>query len=208
MITVTINRKSEVVTPTIFPDGSSQVWKLKHFSEIADLRKKYTRPFVNITWNFESEAELIHLNQLCNLLDYSNCNIDLKIPYFPYARQDKGISNTETFARHSFIKLLKQIPWSSITTYDIHSDLDQYMNFSDGRFKNKVLWNRDVPSKAKGKQLGFYNVFGHTPKPDGPLITKHYANIDTGCVFKRVHYGKLTALHYPSLEFIQQENID
>lgn len=95
-----------VLVPTIFPDQSSQVWKLKESA-------KYIR------WNFESEAELFHVLQLIALQEIV---VSLEIPYFPYARQDKEISNDTTFARSVFIDLIKNKSLDFIT-YDVHSPI-------------------------------------------------------------------------------------
>lgn len=59
------------VTPTIFPDKTSQVWKI--LDEVLE-----AVPY-KVTWEFESEAELIQVCQLGELLggiadlDYRKC---------------------------------------------------------------------------------------------------------------------------------------
>jgi len=94
-----------------------------------------------------------------------------------------------------------------------------------------TLWDRRVP---KNIQTEFFNVFGHTPidnfafkggiggddKVDGCLTEDYvvidkvrgYANIDSGCVYPKKRYGKfrgqMTAISFPGLVVIQQENID
>ncbi|WP_445664950.1 metallophosphoesterase family protein [Fodinibius sp. AD559] len=50
-------------------------------------------------------------------------------------------------------------------------------------------------------------VFGHTPRPK-PIQKENMIGIDTGCVFDRMGYGKLTAVKLPEEEFIQQTAID
>lgn len=50
-------------------------------------------------------------------------------------------------------------------------------------------------------------VFGHTPRPH-PLKKDQMIGIDTGCVYDRVGYGKLTAAILPEEEFIQQICLD
>lgn len=50
-------------------------------------------------------------------------------------------------------------------------------------------------------------VFGHTPRPK-PLKKANMIGIDTGCVYDRVGYGKLTAVKLPEEEFIQQVCLD
>lgn len=104
------------IKPTIFPDKTSQVWKLDVPLE--------NFPFGNkIEWDFENEAEFLHVAQLVDLLkSYKNWGyVFLHIPFFPFARQDKEISNTTTFAKSTFVKLLKNLEFFEITTLDIHS---------------------------------------------------------------------------------------
>lgn len=50
-------------------------------------------------------------------------------------------------------------------------------------------------------------VFGHTPRPH-PIQKEKMIGIDTGCVYEKLGYGKLTAVLLPEVEFIQQHCID
>lgn len=50
-------------------------------------------------------------------------------------------------------------------------------------------------------------VFGHTPRPS-PVQRDKMIGIDTGCVYDRMGYGKLTAVILPQAEFIQQKSLD
>jgi ribose-phosphate pyrophosphokinase len=101
----------QTITPTIFPDGTSQVWKIKMPPEKA---------WIKIKWNFESEAELLHLIQLNQLLKQNSNRAHLYIPYLPYARQDKEISNSTTFALNPMMDLLLS-NFYAIHTYDMHN---------------------------------------------------------------------------------------
>lgn len=56
-----------------------------------------------------------------------------------------------------------------------------------------ILWNR-----GRVHLQDHFVVFGHSPVVK-PVLTAHYANIDTGCVYRR----QLTALLLPEREFIQ-----
>lgn len=106
----------QIVTPTMFPDGTSQVWKL----ELEQYKQENT---VKILWNFEQEAELIWVHQLYDLLLTNDINVsELYIPYLPYARQDKAIDNLATFAKATFINLLPFVGAGKITTLDCHSE--------------------------------------------------------------------------------------
>jgi len=50
-------------------------------------------------------------------------------------------------------------------------------------------------------------VFGHTPR-NQPIQRDNMIGIDTGCVYDRMGYGKLTAVKLPEEEFIQQHCLD
>lgn len=101
------------VRPTIFPDHTSQVWKL---DDALFLPKKS-----EILWEFENEVEFMHIAQLKMLLDEYGNTTRLSIDYLPYARQDKPVSNNTTFALRSFIHLLDSLDFVSITCLDPHS---------------------------------------------------------------------------------------
>lgn len=106
-------RVSHVVTPTIFPDGTSQVWKLPQ--EIIDCAE------VEVVWNFENEAELISVCSLSKLLTAENVGCCLTIPYLPYARQDKQVSNNTTFNLEVLGNILATTDYKSLLIVDPHS---------------------------------------------------------------------------------------
>lgn len=105
------------VVPTIFPDGTSQVWKLPS----GLLEAIYKNNGATITWEFESEAELIHVAQLRTLLATYVPKVQLKLPYLPYARQDKRVDNDSTFALKTFAILLNTMGFDSVTVLDAHN---------------------------------------------------------------------------------------
>lgn len=94
-----VGKDDIVVTPTIFPDGTSQVWKLP----MDDLMGEYC----TVVWKYESEVELLWMVQLLTLLKrYAIAVSTVEIPYVPYARQDKDTDNELTFARGCMLSLL------------------------------------------------------------------------------------------------------
>lgn len=103
------------ITPTIFPDKTSQVWKISGDS----LYDNYNI----ITWEFENEAEFLHVAQLKDLVSKmkDSVPIHLNMPYLPYARQDKDISNNSTFALHTFASLLNSLNFASVEVVDPHN---------------------------------------------------------------------------------------
>jgi ribose-phosphate pyrophosphokinase len=47
----------------------------------------------------------------------------LELPYLPYGRQDKAVSNEATFGLHSFIRVLRLCAFDRITVMDPHSQV-------------------------------------------------------------------------------------
>lgn len=107
------------VKPTIFPDGTSQVWKLDK-----DLLASSDQV---IEWEFENEAEffqVMQLAELCRVCTYGNELPVLNIPFFPYARQDKSITNQSTFALRPFLRIIADTSiFRYIQTVDIHNPI-------------------------------------------------------------------------------------
>ena len=105
------------IKPTIFPDGTSQIWNLP--------QSLFSKRDIEILWNFEREEELIHLHQVATLLR-SQCSvytpITLEMPYCPYARQDHPISNQASFALYSFAKIINSLDLCIVYVDDAHSE--------------------------------------------------------------------------------------
>lgn len=101
------------VKPTIFPDGTSQVWKLP-----ADALEP-SRSTVSIEWFFEEERELIDLASLVKLAGLRSKI--LYLPYLPYARQDKEVSNATTFNFRVFGEMLNWLGFDQIRSVDAHN---------------------------------------------------------------------------------------
>jgi len=114
-----IKLNGEQINPTIFPDGTSQVWKLK--------QNIYSVCYID--WNFSHEGEIIHLAQLTNLLRNikPNVSITLHMDFLPYGRQDKGVANDKTFGLITFAKIINSLEFDSVTTIDAHSDAPEYL---------------------------------------------------------------------------------
>lgn len=122
MIKIRNNDSNQIidVVPTMFPDKTSQVWKLP-------IENWPQNTPVTIIWNFEHEGELMHVSQLTNLLINMKFFIaETFIPYLPYARQDKVCSNELTFAKSVFMEMLKYFI-ARPTTLDVHSQEGGYI---------------------------------------------------------------------------------
>lgn len=101
------------VKVTLFPDRTSQVWKLdeSHLNQEQAI----------IRWEFTHEGEIMQLAQLKNLLDLHVPKVNLHIEYLPYARQDKWIANNTTFALYTFANILNSLEFDEVTIVDPHS---------------------------------------------------------------------------------------
>jgi ribose-phosphate pyrophosphokinase len=103
------------IKPTIFPDKTSQMWRVPNIEGI----------IFHINWDFENEGELFHIMQLVHLIRVHNSTVDpvigLGMMFFPYARQDKEVTNESAFALHTFCTILKTLELSYIETQDVHN---------------------------------------------------------------------------------------
>lgn len=143
MITITNGENSHVVVPTIFPDSTSQVWKLPEWA----LKKQ-----VHVNWFFENEREIIDLISLSNLVDFTVLNI----PYLPYARQDKDINNSSTFN----LKVLRDLLWLidedlHVRTFDVHNDYQTKLLFDNFTNVEAIDFHKDVLKKVKPTYIVF-----------------------------------------------------
>lgn len=103
------------VNTTLFPDNTSQVWKLdpKHLEQER----------ATIRWEFTHEGEVMQLAQLKALLDLTVDRVYLHIDYLPYGRQDKPVSNDTTFALLSFSRIINSLDFTEIFIMDPHSKI-------------------------------------------------------------------------------------
>lgn len=104
------------INVTIFPDKTSQVWKLPEYTI-------KNSNWAHVTWDFENEAEFMHLAQLADLLFINKIEATLKLKYLPYGRQDKFISNDSTFALRTFGALLNTLQFKEVIIVDPHSTI-------------------------------------------------------------------------------------
>lgn len=120
-----IQLNAQTVTPTHFPDKTSQVWKIPGVSENQN----------EICWEFDGEQEVPVVCQLAMLTRElaPHSRIRLNVPFLPYGRQDKSVANDQTFALHTFGKIMAACGIDELETFDAHSDVieeyfDRYIN--------------------------------------------------------------------------------
>lgn len=150
MITIqnlTLSEANEYkVEPTIFPDGTSQVWKLPE--SILDSKS------LEIIWRFEQEREIMDLYSLVYLLRIKNykVKIALHMPYLPYARQDKRIDNDSTFNISVFAVMINYLDFDTVSSVDVHSSItgdiiDNFINIDVDDILQEVISDTLEPGK-------------------------------------------------------------
>jgi len=144
--------------PTIFPDGTSQVWHLPE--EI--LRST----MLNIVWNFEAEREVIDLLSLRRILN-RKCVIHLHIPFLPYARQDKDVSNEHSFNLEVLADIVNSLGCHLVTAVDVHNPKHTASLIKN--FKNIEVDN--FHDEVTGKLKPDFIVF-----PDKGAYTRYYGS--------------------------------
>lgn len=163
MITIYGDDVIHDVKPTIFPDGTSQVWKLPEWV--------LTDPKLYIEWHFEAEREIIDLLSLFTLLplDTSVC---LSIPYLPYARQDKAVDNNATFNLTVLCDLLEGLACDEISTVDVHKPHYEGLTFNNvppTDFHKHVMRETD-PDFIVFPDLGARNRYSQKVFNDLPIM--------------------------------------
>ena len=109
-----ISINGESLPVTIFPDNTSQVWKLPPHL--------LSSPVTEVFWEYTHEGEFMQIAQLKALLDQTNTFTVLSIKYLPYARQDKAVDNELTFALQVFAKQLNSLEFNNVIILDPHSN--------------------------------------------------------------------------------------
>ncbi len=191
---ITLN--GHLIIPTFFPDETSQVWKI-------DPTFFLTNNNV-IRWEFQSEAEFMHLAQLKTLLDL-NYGLDtiLELPYLPYARQDKEVTNESTFALYPFAALLNSLNFSKVCIFDPHNK-----QLTEDLINRVEITMPDVKSLLKKlKALPVYPDAGAAKRYNAPKNTLRCEKVReplTGAITGIKVIGKVRHTNY----LIQDDLID
>lgn len=179
------------ISATRFPDQTSQIWQL------SDLALKGNYAYV--TWSFSSEVEFMHLAQLKMLLDKYDIKTDLKITYLPYARQDKNVTNSTTFALYPFAQLLNSLHFNKIKILDPHSSIAlDLINNSEAIYPIETL--------LKVKNLTKCDVFCY---PDKGALNKYVNIYDFPYVYGEKVRNQLTGqiVDYKLIGDVKDKNV-
>lgn len=136
-----------------FPGGERSVKLTMNEKQIAtqrvfDATPAGEWPIFEMRMNFKSSDDLVDMmlavNALRNMYGHE-IKITLHVPYFPFSRQDRVMTEGESFGLQVVVDIIKMCNFDSVTTWDIHSDVAGAM-FPAGVFGNvsqdKVWANR------------------------------------------------------------------
>lgn len=133
------------VQVTMFPDNTSQVWKLP-----ADITVNDDNKYDTVKWEFSHEGEFLQLAQLADLIEkvYRH-DWKLILPYLPYGRQDKNFSNEATFALRTFAYLLNSLGTFCVEILDPHSEvaielIDNSVAVYPTDIVHKLVYSEDI----------------------------------------------------------------
>lgn len=173
---------------TVFPDNTSQVWKLP--------LKILRAGAVRIDWRFSSESEIMHLAQLKALLDLHKVPSYLLIRYLPYGRQDKEVSNQATFALRTFASILNSMHFDCVEIIDPHSSIATDLIVNSVATQSTMiseLWNTGeydlVCYPDKGANSKYSNLYDYPHIFGNKMRDQSTGNI-TGYTLVGECYGK------------------
>lgn len=119
-MTIEIKQSSIKINTVLFSGGEVHV-------QLDDLPEQAPQS-LNIRANIQSSDDLMALLLTHNALlkQYSpSLNINLEIPYFPYARQDRVCAKGQAFSLEVMAKLVNDLNCNQITVWDAHSPVTE-----------------------------------------------------------------------------------
>jgi ribose-phosphate pyrophosphokinase len=126
---------------------------------------------IKIKANISSTDELLQVINLCDAITRINqfSEINLVLPYLPYARQDRVCHAGESFALEVFVRMISRCTKvDTIVTYDVHSPVAEklFLHYGVG-FEN-------IPQHVCAENLP--NIYKYLIAPDAgsaPKISEH-----------------------------------
>ncbi len=112
-------------------------------------------------------------------------------------------------AHYNFLKNTK-LYWETESYFFVHGglspDLTIAENLESKYERSQFTWQRDHIYARRNKWEKTV-VFGHTPVQE-PIVENNMLGIDTGCVYQRSGFGRLTAVALPEMKFTYQNCLD
>lgn len=126
---------------------------------------------VIVDLSFKGSDDLVDMMLLVNAVRQIHplVSIDLKVPYFPFARQDRMMTLGEPHALQVVVQMIKACKFRLVLTMDVHSDVVAGM-FDPGTVGNvtqEMLWGPVMKSQFKDKEA-------YLVSPDAGALKKIY----------------------------------
>ena len=141
---------------------------------------------IQMRMDFKGSDDLVDMMLAVNALRHMYgpaVKIELTVPYLPFSRQDRVMTEGESFGLQAVIDMIKMCNFTKVTTWDIHSDVAGAM-FPAGVFVNVSqadLWANSIAELAKtestvivspdaGALKKIYKVAGYLPVVEAKKI--------------------------------------
>jgi ribose-phosphate pyrophosphokinase len=120
-------------------------------------------------------------------------SIEVFIPYFPYARQDRIMVEGEPFSLKVFSDLINSQDYENVTIYDVHSDvatalIGNVKPISNHAFVKSVLHGKEnylIVSPDAGAYKKIFNLCSSIEYKDEIILCNKYRDASTGNI-KRI----------------------
>lgn len=149
MIVLNINGCSIPFEKTIFSDGAVSV-KLT-----SAIPKNPEKAFISVYSEGSLNEEFFVVASLENILRRLNnrIHITLRMPYIPYARQDRSMVRNDAFSLKVFSQLLNSLCIDEVQTLDAHSDvspalIDRCLNITQDKIFKISSLNEEIKGWA------------------------------------------------------------
>lgn len=133
----------QVLEQSTFPGGE------RHLRIVDHVEISITKSLA-IEIRYESSVDLIDLVLLVDAVRRLsvNCRINLYIPYFPYARQDRCMQDGEAASLHAIAAMINSLRLDSVVTWDPHSYVLENL-FAPGVLtcvSQSDIWGHRIPN--------------------------------------------------------------
>ena len=152
---------------------------------------------IQMRMDFKNSDDLVDMMLAVNALRHMygpTVKIELTVPYLPFSRQDRVMTEGESFGLQAVVDMIKMCNFTKVTTWDIHSDVAGAM-FPAGVFVNvsqadlwadriRELADHDtvIVSPDAGALKKIYKVAGATGLP--VVEAKKIRDVATGHIVK------------------------
>jgi ribose-phosphate pyrophosphokinase len=145
---IIVEGKDLEYTKSVFTGGEVNI-KIKTFTENIPAFER-----VVIKGNIKSSENLMELLLLKDAFDnaYDYFSIKLKMPYVPYARQDRVCNPGEALSIKVFANVINSMGFDNVVTYDNHSDvstalINNCVNFSVKELIQHTMGIKSTPNR-------------------------------------------------------------